>query len=133
MKDQKKCKTGAALLIVIQAFFDKNYNRMNIVLLKEELIKAYQKVYLHQEIEKQKRGHKTSSAEIEKRLSQLKALIQDIDNNHNAVSLQQELDRCHGYFYLHPDAQKLPIPIVYAQEKLPYNRLVKYMLRRRAS
>ena len=106
---------------------------MNIMLLKEEVIKAYQKVYLHQEIEKQKRGHKTSSAEIEKRLTQLNALIQDIENNPNLVSLQQELDRCHGYFYLHPDAQKLPVPLAYTQGRLPHKRLVNYMLQRKAS
>jgi hypothetical protein len=103
---------------------------MNIMLLKEEVIKAYQKVYLHQEIEKQKRGHKTSSAEIEKRLIQLNALIQDIGNTHNLVSLQQELDRCQAYFHLHPDAQKLPMPITPTQGKLPYKRLINYVLRR---
>ncbi|EAY26440.1 hypothetical protein M23134_07035 [Microscilla marina ATCC 23134] len=119
-------------MVFHQAFLTKIYNRMNIVLLKQEVIKAYQRVYLHQEIEKQKRGYKTSSTDIEKRLLQLKKLIEEIDSSRNTVCLCQELERCHVYFHLHPEAQKLPLPINVTQDFFFCKGWENYILQRKA-
>lgn len=90
---------------------------MNITTLKKELIQAYKKVYLHQEQEKQKRGQQLNSADLKKKLVRLKKIIEDIKSNHNIASLRQELHRCEGYFYLHPEAENLKVCDRYIDSK----------------
>lgn len=82
---------------------------MNILTLQKELIQAYQKVYFHQEQEKQKRGYRSSPIALKRRLEQLQKIIVETKRSDDLIALSKELQRCKGYFYLHPDAEELKV------------------------
>lgn len=98
---------------------------MNILTLQQELIQAYKKVYFHQEQEKKRRGYRSSPEVLKKRLEQLQKIVVETKSDGDFIALNRELQRCKGYFYLHPDAEELKLNSTYGL--YPKERRITYL------
>ncbi|HAS46854.1 MAG TPA: hypothetical protein DCS93_40590 [Microscillaceae bacterium] len=81
---------------------------MNILKLQKRLIQAYRKIYWHQ-LQIQHRNGSLNELDEQKKLEKLDKVIQEVKQDRDLEGLRQDLHRCEGYFYLHPEARRLDI------------------------